>query len=292
MLAVNSRALGVHLGMLAALGFVERREDKWRATAATRTWMHPAGQGYYGPALHGFRASQPLHAQLLATLRTGDRAEGHVSASREWERGEMPPDLAKIITAYMNAHSRAAALAVARQPVLKDIRKLLDVGGGSAIFPIEMAKVWPSLRATVMEIAPVCVEADRYIAAAGVAGQVRTRASNMFTEDWPDGDDAHFLSNIFHDWSEETCRLLARKSFAALRPGGTIMLHEMLMDDDGCGPLATAAFSLLMLLSTKGRQYSLPELRNFLENAGFIDIESVGTGSAYYSVVTARKPHR
>jgi ribosomal protein RSM22 (predicted rRNA methylase) len=254
--------------------------------------MHPEGQGYYGPALHGFRASQPLHAQLLATLKTGDRADGHVSASKEWERGEMPSELARNITAYMNAHSRAAALAAARQPVFKGVRRLLDVGGGSAIFSIEMAKAWPTLRATVLEIAPVCVEADRYIAAAGVAERVGTKASNMFTDDWSGGHDAHFLSNIFHDWSDETCRLLARKSFASLPPGGIIILHEMLMDDDGCGPLATAAFSALMLLSTKGRQYSLPELRDFLEDAGFTDIESANTGSAYYSVVTARKPNR
>jgi acetylserotonin N-methyltransferase len=114
----------------------------------------------------------------------------------------------------------------------------------------------------------------------------------MFTTDWPAGHDAHFLSNIFHDWSDDTCRQLARKSFASLPPGGTLMLHEMLMDDDGCGPLATAAFSLLMLLSTKGRQYSLPELRCFLEDAGFTAIESASTGGAYYSLVTARKPHQ
>jgi 3-hydroxy-5-methyl-1-naphthoate 3-O-methyltransferase len=112
----------------------------------------------------------------------------------------------------------------------------------------------------------------------------------MFTHDWPQGHDAHFFSNIFHDWSDETCCLLARKSFAALPSGGTIMLHEMLMDDDGCGPLTTAAFSVLMLLGTKGRQYTLPELKSFLEDAGFVGVEAATTGGGYYSLVTATKP--
>jgi cyclopropane fatty-acyl-phospholipid synthase-like methyltransferase len=208
----------------------------------------------------------------------------------EWERGEMPPDMAVMITAFMNAHSRAAGLAVARQPLFQDVRSVLDVGGGSGVFAIEMAKAWPTLSACVLEIDTICVETGRYIAKAGVAARVGTHKANMFTQDWPRGHDAHFFSNIFHDWSDETCRLLARKSFEALPAGGRILLHEILMDDDGCGPWQAAAFSLLMLMGTKGRQFTLPELRQFLEAAGFVDIEAVRTGGGYYSLVSARKP--
>jgi 3-hydroxy-5-methyl-1-naphthoate 3-O-methyltransferase len=289
-LKVDPRALQIHLGLLATLGFVERREGRWRATAAARTWMHPQAEGYYGPMLSIFREREPLHAQMLATLRTGNRPAGHVSSVDEWERGAMTPEFAKFITAFMNAHSQAAARGVAAQPLFSEVRSLLDVGGGSGIFPIQMAKAWPRLRATVMEITQVCAEADQYIATAGAQAQVNTQAVNMFTEEWPRGHDAHFFSNIFHDWSDATCLMLARKSFEALPAGGCILLHEMLMDDDGCGPLAPAAFSMMMLLGTKGRQYTLPELRGFLEAAGFADIEAWRTGGGYYSLVMARKP--
>lgn len=289
-LQVNARALGIHLGMLAAMGFVEQREGLWRATAEARRWLHPEGEGYCGPLIHGFRQSQPLHEQLLATLRTGEKAEGHSSAVAEWERGELPPELAVRITAFMNAHSQASARGVAQLPLFADVRSLLDVGGGSGIFAIQLARAWPHLRATVMEIESVCAAADSYIAAAGIGDRVGTLAVNMFTQDWPQGHDALFFSNVFHDWSEPTCRLLAEKAFAALPAGGRILLHEMLLDDDHCGPLATTAFSVLMLLGTRGRQYSLPELRIVLEGAGFVDIEAQATGGGYYSLVSARKP--
>ncbi len=202
----------------------------------------------------------------------------------------MPPELARIITAFMNAHSQAAAQAVGVQPLFAQITNLLDVGGGSAVFSIAIAKMQPSLRATVVEIAAVCAEADRYISASGAAPRVRTQALNMFTQVWPTAHDAHFLSNILHDWSDETCRMLVRKSFDALPSGGRIVLHEMLMNDDGTGPLPCAAFSLVMLLGTRGRQYSLPELRGFLEPAGFVGVESFTTGGGYYSLVVACKP--
>jgi 3-hydroxy-5-methyl-1-naphthoate 3-O-methyltransferase len=289
-LAVGARALAMHLGLLAALGFVERHDGRWRATAATRTWLHPEAGGYAGPLLHRFRETQPLHAQLLATLRPQVQAEAYQSAVAEWERGEMPPELARMITAFMNAHSRAAAQAVGVQPLFAQVQSLLDVGGGSAVFSIAIAKQHAPLRATVMEIAAVCAEADQYIATSGIGPRVRTQAVNMFTQAWPTGHDAHFLSNILHDWSDDTCRLLVKKSFDALPSGGRIVLHEMLMDDDGCGPLAAAAFSMLMLIGTRGRQYSLPELRGFLEPAGFTGIEAFSTGGGYYSLVVARKP--
>ncbi len=286
---VDARALGIHLAMLAAMGFVERRDGLWRATAATRTWLHPQADGYAGPLVKRFKDQQPLHNQLLQTLRTGRKAEQYGSATVEWERGEMQPEMAQWITAFMNAHSRASSRSVAMQPVFADLRTVLDVGGGSAIFSIELVKAWPRLKATVLEIGAICKEADRYIAAGKVADRVTTLPTNMFTQLWPHGFDAHFFSNIFHDWSDETCRLLARKSFESLPAGGRILLHEILMDDDGCGPLPAAAFSLLMLMGTRGRQYTLPELRGFLAAAGFVDIETARTGGGYYSLVSARK---
>lgn len=289
-LKIDARALGIHLGLLAATGFVERREGRWRAAAATRSWLDPDSESYCGPVIAGFRETVPLHAQLRATLETGERAQGHVSAAAEWERGAMSPELAQRITAYMNAHSRAAAKGLAAQPLFADIRSVMDVGGGSGIFSIELAKAWPHLKATVMEIEAVCVEARGYIAAAGLSDRIATAPIDMFTQDWPIGHDALFFSNIFHDWSDATCRLLADKAFGALPSGGQILLHEMLMDDDGCGPLPAAAFSILMLLGTRGKQYSLPELRDILEGAGFRDVEAVQTGGGYYSLVSARKP--
>src|SRR6185369_5743895 len=141
-LKLDARALQVHLGLLAALGFVERREGLWRATAATRTWLHPQADGYAGPLIQRFAQNQPFHAQLLQTLRTGRKADEYASVAAEWERGEMPPDLAKMITAFMNAHSRASSLAVGQQPLFAGVRSVLDVGGGSGIFSIEMVKAW------------------------------------------------------------------------------------------------------------------------------------------------------
>jgi acetylserotonin N-methyltransferase len=81
---------------------------------------------------------------------------------------------------------------------------------------------------------------------------------------------------------------LAARANEALPSGGRIMLHEMLLDDDGAGPATTAAFSMLMLLATQGQQFTFGEIKELLEQAGFKDIRTQHTAS-YYSITTGYK---
>lgn len=289
-LGVRPKALGVYLGYLAAMGLAERHEGLWQATAAARAWLDPCSGGYWGPLFSAFKHSLPVHEQMLATLRLEVVSGNPQSAVHEWERGELTRDRAEAIAGFMNSLSISAAAALARTSWFEEIDAMLDVGGGSGAYAIAAAQAHPNLRATVLDIDTMCEAADEYISASGVGGRVDTASVNMFTEDLPGGYGIHLYSNIFHDWSEETNSLLAAKSFAALPPGGRILLHEMLVNDDGCGPLTTLSFSILMLIGTRGRQYSLAELRAILEEAGFVDVRASQTGSGYYSLVSARKP--
>jgi acetylserotonin N-methyltransferase len=111
----------------------------------------------------------------------------------------------------------------------------------------------------------------------------------MFRQPWPRGYDALFFSNIWHDWNVRTCQWLAARAFEALPSGGRILLHEMLLDDDGNGPVTAASFSMLMLLATQGQQFTFGELKGMLEGAGFARIDATAT-HPYYSVVTGHKP--
>ena len=135
----------------------------------------------------------------------------------------------------------------------------------------------------------MCEVAQTYIDAAGVQDRVDTAAVDMFRQAWPAGYDAVFFSNVWHDWNFRTCEWLAARAFEALPAGGRIMLHEMLLDDDGAGPPAAASFSMLMLLATQGQQFTLEELKGILEGAGFTGVEARQT-YGYYSIVTGFRP--
>jgi acetylserotonin N-methyltransferase len=217
-----------------------------------------------------------------AAHKGGDHAQG-------WEAGKIPLEQAIGIAAFMHAHSCAPAIGAARSGAYKGVKRLLDVGAGSGVFAIAAAQAWPDLKATVMDLDTMCAAAKKYIDEGNVADRVDTAAVDMFREAWPTGYDALFFSNIFHDWNDETCVELAKKAFDVLPSGGRIFLHEQLMNDNLDGPVVTASFSVLMLLGTQGKQYSLQEFETILDKAGFVDVEATAT-CGYYSLVSARKP--
>jgi 3-hydroxy-5-methyl-1-naphthoate 3-O-methyltransferase len=285
---VNARALGIIAGLLCGLGLLVRREGRLGLSVTSRTYMVKSSNFYWGALLGFFKTNLHAYDQLMAALRVDAEHKGGAHAEG-WAAGKIGLEQARGIAAFMHAHSCAPAIGAARSGAFAGVARLLDVGAGSGVFAIAAAQANPGLRATIMDLDTMCEAAMHYVREGAVEDRVDTAAIDMFREPWPEGYDALFFSNIFHDWNEETNVGLARKAFDALPSGGRIFLHEQLMNDNLDGPVVTASFSILMLLGTQGRQYSLAEFAEILGQAGFVDVEATAT-CGYYSLVSARKP--
>jgi hypothetical protein len=198
-------------------------------------------------------------------------------------------ELAQAFTHGMHGHRVVSAFGWPGQIDLSTARVLLDVGGGSGIHAIAATQRWARLTGMVFDLPPVCDVATNYIARYGSQLRVTTHAGDMWSEPFPSAD-VHLYSNMFHDWPEDKCQVLARKSFDALPCGGRILLHEMLYADDKSGPLTAAAFNGAMLLFTDGgTQRSAAELSRLLADSGFTSINVQPTCS-YWSVISGHKP--
>jgi hypothetical protein len=55
--------------------------------------------------------------------------------------GHLSPEAAASMAAYMHSHSAAAAVGVAQSDLFASARRLLDVGGCSGVFSIELAGI-------------------------------------------------------------------------------------------------------------------------------------------------------
>jgi acetylserotonin N-methyltransferase len=291
-LEYDPRAMTAILRVLASNGLLAVCDGRYHATDAVRQYLLPESPAYWGPVLTSHRGSDTHRwlVGLLTAKATAVRRDAIGSIGKEdrptdaWASGQISADLARSVAAFMHAHSFAAAVGAARNLDLSGIERLLDVGGGSGVFAIAFAQRNPTLRCTVMDLGPMCEIAKEYIGAGDVGNRVGTLAVDMFRMPWPEDHDALFFSNIFHDWDFETAAWLARRAFEALPKGGRILVHEMLMTDDGAGPSTTVRFSMHMLL-TRGQQYTFQELRGLLEGAGFSGVTMMPT-YGYYSVVT------
>jgi 2-polyprenyl-3-methyl-5-hydroxy-6-metoxy-1,4-benzoquinol methylase len=289
---LDPRAMEILLPLLTSLGFLVAHLGRYQVNEPARNFLLHSSPFYWGGVFMQQRRSNPLHTAIRAALtRTNVRSVGQ-SAEKPpvdaWESGQLDMETARGIAAFMHSHSLPAATGVALHGNFAGITRMLDVGGGSGCFSITIAQRMPNLRCTIMDLGAMCAVAAEYVNKAGVADRVDTRAADMFRDEWPGGYDATFFSNIFHDWSFETCARLAARAYALLPAGGRIFLHEMLLDDTGSVPRTAAAFSMLMLISTRGQQFTFRQLQALLERAGFVDVDVAPT-YGYYSLVRAVK---
>ena len=56
--------------------------------------------------------------------------------------------------------------------------------------------------------------------------------------------------------------------------GGGLLICERILNEDKRGPLPSLIYSLLMLVSTGGKERSVPEYKHLLEKHGFIDVQA------------------
>lgn len=123
------------------------------------------------------------------------------------------------------------AEALAKHLDLSRRRAVLDVGGGSGVMSIALAKRYPRLRACVLDLETVCEIAAGNIKRAKLAKRVTTRAGDI-REPLPTGYDVI----LFCDIGRVTEQHL-RNAYDALPAGGMAVAVDRYFSDDGTKPL-------------------------------------------------------
>ena len=292
-----AQALGLHprpaemlLTGCAALGLLEKKQGRYRNTALSDTYLVRGKPYYFGGFVQ--MADKRLYAgwgKLGEALRTNRPTTWDPAVQASMFDGEDPMMLAHFWEA-MHSLSTMTARKLGEAVDLSHFRRLLDIGGGSGAYDIEICKQYGNLRATVFDLPFVATIAAKKVAEAHLADRIATVGGNFF-EQLPGDHDVHLLSMIMHDWDEAKNRALLRRSFEALPDGGAVVISELLVDDEKTGPAPAALMSLNMLIETEGRNYTPAEYSAWLEDAGFRQIETVWFDApAANGAVIGRKP--
>ena len=172
---------------------------------------------------------------------------------------------------------------------LSEFRRMADVGGGTGHLAIAACARYPRLRAVVFDLPDVVEMTKVYLDKSRVLSErVSVTTGDFFHDQLPDAD-LIALGRILHDWSDAKVRQLLTKAFESLPSGGAILIAEKLVDEEKTGPPSALLQSLNMLVCTEGRERSLGEYRQLLEEARFERVEGRVTG-VYLDAVIARKP--
>jgi L-tyrosine C(3)-methyltransferase len=202
------------------------------------------------------------------------------------------PKLEKAFYAYMNSWTRLANTYLFNNVDFKTVDRVLDVGGGTGINAIALAKEYPHLKITVFEIQKTAEIARSNIDAAGVSDQVKVIGGDMFKDDFPTDHDCVLFSHQLVIWTPDENKKLLKKAYDVLPEGGKTIIFSSISDDNGSGPLMAALDSVYFaaLPAEGGMIYCWSQYNSWLEAAGYKDISTINCHSwTPHGIVLANK---
>lgn len=281
------RGVAMILDALTGLRFLGRDGVKYALTPEAAAFLVSTSPQFHGPYLdHMCAQLLPQWIHLADVARTGrpvarTNAEGDGGA----HFAQFVESLFPLGAPLAEAVGRHLGIADATAPV-----SVLDVGAGSGVWGIVLARLSPHVRVRAVDFAPV-LEVTRSLAARhGVADRLTTVAGDFLQADLGAGHRVAALGHLLHSEGPERNRHLFERVFDALAPGGTIVITEFVPADDRSGPPQPLLFAINMLVNTEaGGTYTLAEIRGWLEAAGFRNVRPLPQPGAA-TVILADRP--
>ncbi len=277
------------LTALTSLGLLVKADGFYSNAPATEDYLVKGKPAYFGDYFN-LQTDQfifPAFNNLAAVIR----GEGNPGIWGDYETLMQDADTAERFSKGQHAGSLGPAIALSKQVDISDSSKLLDVAGGSGAFTIMLCKRNPDLAATIFDFPTALPVARQFVGEAGLDDRVEFVAGNAITGEWPQQHDAVLMSFLFSAVGEDALSVLLEKAYGALPAGGTLIVHDFMVEDDKTGPRDAALWFLTCMFNSPEAVVLTPELvLGLVEGTGFENAETRDLIPGLTKVVVARKP--
>jgi 2-hydroxy-4-(methylsulfanyl)butanoate S-methyltransferase len=240
--AITPGRLGKLLTACVSLGLVEKRDgDRYANAPASQSYLVRSAPSYFGD-YYRFQIDRqvyPSFEHLDGALR-GDR--------KEFYRLMEDPTEAAHFSRAQHSGSLGPAHVAAKLVDLDGCRRFLDVGGGTGAFSIAVCRRYRELTATILDFPNVRPVAERYVRESDLEARIAFLPGNALEVPWPDGQDVILMSYLVSAVAEKGVHQLLDRALGALVPGGQLLLHDFMVEDDGSGPLSAALWLLSSMI--------------------------------------------
>ena len=174
---------------------------------------------------------------------------------------------------------------------LRGVRHLMDVGGGSGGFAVEVATRYPGLDVCVLDLPAVIPAATERLGRSRIASRITCRPGSFREELLPEGADAISLIRVLYDHEDATVADLLAKAFAALPPGGRLIVSEPMSGGARPDPACDVYFAFYTMAMGTGRARSAATIGAMCRSAGFERVHIPRAPRPYVtSALTCVKP--
>ena len=137
-----------------------------------------------------------------------------------------------------------------------------------------MARACPHLEITAIDLPQIAPIAQKIVNEEGAAGRIKVLAADLLSGPLPSSYDAAILRALIQVLSPDEARLALKNVAPAIKPGGMLYIVGQILDDTRTSPPEAVWFNLNFInVFDSGESYTESEHREWLSEAGFIDIE-------------------
>jgi 3-hydroxy-5-methyl-1-naphthoate 3-O-methyltransferase len=268
-LKADRRGIRILLDCLASLGFLEKEGDLYRNTRAARDFLlRRSPNSKYFQMLHNARLYDRWAGLADAVLTGRPVAEDKIDVRLPGGRRDFARAMAD--------SARAAAKTTAWALDLSEVRTLLDVGGGPAVYATELARRNDRLRITLMDDDETLEVAAERVRAENLEDRIRLLPGDAFRDDLGGPYDFIFVSNLIHIYGEEANVRLIRRCAAALSAGGRLGIKDFFVDLDGTDLAWNRLFAVNMLVASEGGDcYTVETVERWCASGGLAPVQRI-----------------
>ena len=223
-LGLHPRSARDFLDALMALHPLERSGTQYTNTPETDLFLDRAKPSYIGGILEMVNQRlYPFWGALTEALRTG-QPQNEVTRGEDFFTALYtdPGRLAGFLQA-MTALSLRTTRALAQKFPLPHYHTFVDIGTAQGGLPVQVALAHHHLSGVGFDLPQVRPFFEQYVAAHGLRDRLHFSAGDFFQDALPPAD-VLVMGLVLHDWNLAEKRLLLRKAYAALPPGGALIV--------------------------------------------------------------------
>jgi 2-hydroxy-4-(methylsulfanyl)butanoate S-methyltransferase len=278
------------IAALVSSGVILRDGNVVANAPATDRYLVPGSPAYFGD-YYRYQIGGQIYGMLtdLDAGLCGDREGMQFDHMSSWLSD---PSRAEDFSRAQHAGSLGPAIVMSKVLDLSEATKLLDVAGGTGAFSITLCQKNPDLTATVIDFPTVVEVAERFIDETGLSSRISLIGGDAREAKWPEDQDVVLMSYLLSAVDGKDIPLLLRNAMASLRPGGRLVVHDFMLNDERTGPSSAALFFLVyMAFQPDAVSFTAEEMSEFVSSAGFVEISSSTLIPEITMMVSAKKPH-
>jgi hypothetical protein len=293
----HPRAAGPVLDALVGLG-LRRRDRAGRYVNSRRCalFLDRAKPSYLGGLMElSSKWLFNLWSGLRGLLETGRPEAGEERGDSEFFSAlyRHPAALRSFLVGMTGISTREAMLIAARFP-WKEFRTFVAIGAAQGALPVRVALTHPHLSGASYDLATVGPIFEEYVPTFALGDRLRFIRGDMHDGPLPAADVISF-GHVLHGYGEPKRRELIAKAYAALPPGGALLVYDAMVDPSRRRNFASHLSSPNIMLETRERfEATTTQCADWLRTTGSVRVATehlIGPTSMVFGYKPGRSPN-